>query len=85
MTDEKREPAPPENKNGGFTDFGPDELRWLADVVEQFEQLYITTARMADLDTVQPTWPVAIRFGGLPVRVVCGENCWVLRVGGDDD
>ena len=68
-----------------FTDFGPDELRWLADVVEQFEQLYITTARMADDDTVQPTWPVAIRFGGLPVRVVCGENCWVLRVGGDDD
>lgn len=65
-----------------FVDFGPDELRWLADVVEQFEKLYIATSRMADHDTVQPTWEVKVPFAELPVRVVCGENCWVLRVGG---
>lgn len=69
----------------GSVDFAPDELIALAKVVEDYERLYMDAAKVVADDTMSPTLELVIDYGTLPVRVVCGENCWVLRIGGGDD
>lgn len=72
------EPAPPP-----VVDLAPDELRWLAAVVEDYEKLYDDASRVVDDDTLPPMFYLHLRDSRQSVRVVCGENCWVLRIGGD--
>lgn len=76
-----------ENKAGElFVDFTPEELRAAADIVENFRELYQKTFKITEgHDDLPPTWPVPIIDAQLPVRVVCGDADWVLRVGGSDD
>lgn len=71
-------PAPPP-----VVDLAPDELRWLAAVVEDYEKLYNDASRVVDIDTLPPSLELRLVDAGLPAKVVCGENCWVLRIGGD--
>lgn len=69
----------------GSVDFAPDELIALAKIVEDYERLYMDAAKVVADDTLSPTLELVIDYSTLPVRVVCGESCWVLRIGGGDE
>ena len=66
-----------------FVDLTPEELRAAADIVEAFSALHLKTFKITESDDLPPTWSVPIVDAQLPVRVVCGEADWALRIGGD--